>query len=400
MNICYDPPPPLEHITPRSFAVKRIVCTSESGVAAPLIPSSHTIQQLCWWKSGAICCPTNTKIAAPAELLAISLRQDFHYFICTVPNIIMLSRALLFLLISLGLVSSNAVEDVTNLRGSDEALARQKQQHVDDTTTWWEQGRELTPSTVCPYPDSVNLSPVRSGQYGSSAGDCFYLYWNPNKCNMKSKCPLYVFVDGTLQSEDVDDRDSLFMKEMAERDHVAVVADYDDSLMGYMGGCEGLGEKGKKIFDDSVVGSVLHQLCQDDNNVFGHRNVVPVDCNKGVAVNGYSQGSQVSALANNFSPFITAGLFWGNGNFCTFCAIKFRACSMCGTKDTPCMNSNQIALPKEKRRYINGEKDSYFGACEDWFGRNYRVSFPAPHQALPHVYNFALITSLSCISAE
>lgn len=283
-------------------------------------------------------------------------------------------RALLPILILLLLpciVFSNFVEDVTNLRGSSSG-------EEDDTKTWWEQGqgRMLTPSTVCPYPDSTNLSPVRSGQYGSSTGDCFYLYWDPEKCNMKSKCPLYVYVDGTRNGADIDDRDSVFMKEMAARGFIAVAADYDDAVMSYRDGCEGFERKSQQIFDDSSFGSVLHQLCQDDNNTFGHRNAVPVDCNQGVAVNGWSQGSHVSALAGNFSPLVTAGLFWANGNSCKACTLFHPACSICVSFDVPCMNSNQVDLPKEKRRYITGDKDAFFGACEDWFGRNHRVSFP------------------------
>ncbi len=292
-------------------------------------------------------------------------------------------RALLLILVLLpGIVFSSIVEDedVTNLRGSgsgiDEDIPIHRQGHVDDTS-WLEQsqGRMLTPSTVCPYPDSTNLSPVRSGQYGSSTGDCFYMYWDPEKCNMKSKCPLYVYVDGTRNGADIDDRDSVFMKEMAARGFIAVTADYDDAVLGYMDGCEGFEEKSQQIFDDSSAGSVLNQLCQDDNSTFGHQNVVPVDCNQGVAVNGWSQGSHISALAGNFSPLVTAGLFWANGNSCSACMIFHPACFMCLSIDVSCMNSEQIELASEKRRYVTGEKDAFFGACEDWFGRNHRVSF-------------------------
>ena len=276
----------------------------------------------------------------------------------------------------LGLASSNFVDDVTtNLRGSgsDEDLALQGQ-HVDDTT-WWEQGRMLTPSTVCPTPDSTKLSPVRSGQYGSSTGDCFYMYWDPTICNMKNKCPLYVYVDGTHHSEDIDDQDTTFMKEMAARGYVAVAVDYDDYFLKYYTDtCQGFKNKSQKIFDESRVGSVLNQLCRDDNNTFGHSNVVPVDCNSGIAVNGWSQGSHITSLAGNFSPLITAGLFWGNGNHCLLCAMSHPTCLMCASMDLPCMNSNQIELQKEKRRYITGDLDSMFGACEGWWGRNNRVS--------------------------
>ncbi len=92
----------------------------------------------------------------------------------------------------------------------------------------------------------------------------------------------------------------------------------DDLAFGYTDGCDGFHEKSKKIFDASVKGSVLHQLC-DDENPFGHLNHVPVDCNKGVVVNGWSQGSHVASLAGNYAPsLITAGLFWANGKFLLF----------------------------------------------------------------------------------
>ena len=259
------------------------------------------------------------------------------------------ATACLFLISLVNLSSSNAFEDVVNsrLRGGDAA--------ADVNTAWWDHERILQDAgRTCPYPDSTNLSSVWSGQYGSVTGDCYYMYWDPIKCNMQTKCPLYVYVDGTEHGNDIDDRDTTFMKEMAARGYVAVAVDYDDRTLGYTEGCSGFSQKSKKIFDDSVKGSVLYQLCKDSDDEFGHRNVVPVDCNQGVAVNGWSQGSHVAALANNFSTFITAGLFWGNGNFNTACYFPFQKCLVCIKTDVSCMNSNQIALPKEKRRYING----------------------------------------------
>ena len=164
----------------------------------------------------------------------------------------------------------------------------------------------------------------------------------------------------------------------------------DDMGLSYLDGCDGFHEKSKKIFDGSIKGSVIHQLCYDDND-FGHRDVIPVDCELGVVVNGYSQGSHVASLAGNYAPtLVTAGLFWGNGelyiflfpllcpksaqratisngnglllathhhtgNYNTACAFEWPTCLMCAYTDVPCMNSNSISLPKEKRRNIIGK---------------------------------------------
>ena len=85
--------------------------------------------------------------------------------------------------------------------------------------------------------------------------------------------------------------------------------------MSYTNGCDGAGgfkDKSQKIFDPQLTGSVINQLCYDDG--FEHRNHVPVDCTKGVAVGGWSQGAHVASLAGNYAgSLITAGLFWGNG---------------------------------------------------------------------------------------
>ena len=88
----------------------------------------------------------------------------------------------------------------------------------------------------------------------------------------------------------------------------------DYAAIKYTDGCDSFHEKSKKIFDASVTGSVLHQLCYE--NSFGHRDHIPVDCQLGVVVSGWSQGSHVASLAGNYAPsLITAGLFWGNGEF-------------------------------------------------------------------------------------
>jgi len=103
----------------------------------------------------------------------------------------------------------------------------------------------------------------------------------------------------------------------------------DDFTLDYTEGCTGFHPKSEKIFDPALTGSVIHQLC-DDNDVFGHLNHVPVDCTKGLVVNGWSQGSHVASLAGNYaSSLVTAGLFWGNGKLflSTFVQTLIQVCS-------------------------------------------------------------------------
>ena len=98
-----------------------------------------------------------------------------------------------------------------------------------------------------------------------------------------------MYVDGTENAADIDDRDAVFMAEMARRGYVAVTVDYDDDTLGYAEGCTSFNDKSRRIFDETIVGTVLHQLCRDAGNLFEHGLNVPVDCDLGVAVNGWSQ---------------------------------------------------------------------------------------------------------------
>ena len=45
----------------------------------------------------------------------------------------------------------------------------------------------------------------------------------------------------------------------------------------------------------------------------------------------------------------------GLGNYNWACLVGYSTCLMCPTTNVYCMNSENIALPKEKRRNINGE---------------------------------------------
>ena len=59
------------------------------------------------------------------------------------------------------------------------------------STPWYHPSRILSPLKTCPWPDITSLANVRSGQYGSENGDCFYMYYDPSICGHENKCPLY-----------------------------------------------------------------------------------------------------------------------------------------------------------------------------------------------------------------
>lgn len=133
------------------------------------------------------------------------------------------------------------------------------------STPWYHPSRILSPLKTCPWPDITSLANVRSGQYGSETGDCFYMYYDPSICGNENKCPLYseyiifysidryvdnsylmfqhlrlciccldstsVYVDGTENAGDIDERDSTYMVEMAKRGYVAVTVDYGKSYL-------------------------------------------------------------------------------------------------------------------------------------------------------------------------
>mmetsp|Transcript_28048 Transcript_28048/g.52942 ORF Transcript_28048/g.52942 Transcript_28048/m.52942 type:complete len:415 (-) Transcript_28048:279-1523(-) len=282
-------------------------------------------------------------------------------------------------------------------QGDNDSISQQVA--AGEEPTWWEkyrhQQRSLQ-STSCPTPDVfTNLDPIRTGQYSSNTGDCFYIYWDPSKCTFANKCPLYVYVDGTSNAQDIDDRDYEFMAQMASRGYIAVTADYADNVGGYTAGCSSFNEKSRKIFDGSVVGSVMYQLCRDTGNLFDHGPNVPVDCELGVAVNGWSQGAHVAALAGNQSPLVTGALLFGNGNYNYACAAGYPTCSLCIGTDVSCVNDDNLALPKEKRRSIIGDEDTFFGACHSWFGYNNRGNVVNQQRATSG-YDVALSGSKYC----
>ena len=169
-------------------------------------------------------------------------------------------------------------------------------------------------------------------------------------CNADSNCPLFVYVDGTGVAGRITDLDTYFMRLMAANGYITVSVDYDDLRESYANGCNRFGSRGfvaksRAIFDINLPNSVANQVCNSDDTV-------PVDCSMGIATAGYSQGGHISVLARNYNPLVTGNLVLGHGNVNT---------ANGGAFDVSCVNSDQLALPKERRRSIVGANDQFFG---------------------------------------
>jgi len=110
-----------------------------------------------------------------------------------------------------------------------------------------------------------------------------------------SGCPLYIWLDGSFDSNTHQRRDDIMQYEMLQRGFVAVTVGYDDSLFRPSMGCDstsgflgsqGLLDKTKAIFDEDNNDSAVSQLCNLDE----------VDCDLGIATHGFSQGAQLASL--------------------------------------------------------------------------------------------------------
>jgi len=212
-------------------------------------------------------------------------------------------------------------------------------------------------SADCTVPDSTTFPIQGTGEYSQGSRiDCFYMHWDNTKCNGANSCPLFIYVDGTTNAQDIDNRDTVFMEEMAKQGYVTVTVDYDDAVGGYTDGCPGFESKSISIFGDTE-GTVLDQLCNSESPL--HDSTVPVDCTLGVATSGWSQGAHIAALAGNYASTaypITGSLLFGNGNSNTACFL-----GLCTTTSVFCVNSENLVTPKERRRSLVGESDGFFG---------------------------------------
>lgn len=177
------------------------------------------------------------------------------------------------------------------------------------------------------------------GDYNGKLYDYEY-YYDDAICNMSNKCPLFIYTDGTGNTNNMTERDPVLVTEMALRGYFAVAVDFYDNLLFIYGW---VNQKAAFIYDDTPGSrSVIGQLCYSPD--------LPIDCGLGVAAAGWSQGANIASLARNYCKWVTAALLFGNGYSASYIINV-------NVKTT----NEHILLPENRRRSIVGEKDAIFG---------------------------------------
>ena len=100
------------------------------------------------------------------------------------------------------------------------------------------------------------------------------------------------------------------------------------------------------MFDPTVARSVTAVLCARDD----------VDCDKGIALFGFSQGAQLCSLGKYYDKRIGAAFLIGHGT----AATDYQDFTSCMSAD-----SRYRLLPNSKVRAMNGEHDEVFGCTLD-----------------------------------
>ena len=124
--------------------------------------------------------------------------------------------------------------------------------------------------------DNSDICELITGCYadrGAKSGHCNMPWWayvpKGSLACPKEGCPLYLWMDGTLDSNDHQSWDDVMQFEMIKRGFVAVNVGYDNSLFEYVNspGCDssyffqGIKDKAKAIFDSTDDNSVVSQIC-------------------------------------------------------------------------------------------------------------------------------------------
>ncbi|MFY3383083.1 hypothetical protein [Paracidovorax sp. MALMAid1276] len=153
------------------------------------------------------------------------------------------------------------------------------------------------------------------------------------------KYPLYVHTTGTGEAYDSAWAKAALDAAVA-RGFVAATVEYDNATFG---SCNTISGRAKGIFDATNANSAVAKLCARGK----------VDCSKGIATGGLSQGSIISVLSRNYEPRVRASMGQGTGS--TYTAAYNLA---------SCMADGKHTQPGDRIRIINGERDMFVGGTE------------------------------------
>lgn len=161
--------------------------------------------------------------------------------------------------------------------------------------------------------------------------------------------PVYVWLAGTGVGWHNRSTDRDLLRRAAELGAVAGQCQYRN-WMYPLGECAGMLSKAQPIFNITDPDSCLARLCARPM----------ADCSRGVAVHGFSQGAQLSALAKNFAPQVSAALVQGHGD-----QPVGNLSSCMDYYDAQGRRNPYHGLEREQVRSLVGEHDTSFGCCFD-----------------------------------
>ena len=153
--------------------------------------------------------------------------------------------------------------------------------------------------------------------------------------------PVFIYMVGTTEPYD-NVTAMAAIQGMADRGYVAATVQYANTVFGH---CDAIGGKAKCIFDPSSATSAVKAICSR----------VTADCSKGIVVGGFSQGSILAILANNYDKRVQAA--WGMGAHNVYTAV-FNDLGKCVAPSTR-------SLPPSRLRIVNGEKDYFPGGTQE-----------------------------------
>jgi hypothetical protein len=149
------------------------------------------------------------------------------------------------------------------------------------------------------------------------------------------KFPVFIYAVGT--TETFNNATALAaINGMASRGYVAATVNYSN---GSFGNCNTLSGRARSIFDQANANSAVTKLCARGK----------ADCNKGIVVGGFSQGSVFATLARNFDTRVRAA--YGMGTHASYSFFNLNSC----------MSNGNHAISNTRLRIVDGESDTFGG---------------------------------------
>eukprot|EP01084_Bolivina_argentea_P091511 164733_1 len=196
--------------------------------------------------------------------------------------------------------------------------------------------------------------------------------YKPAESTNNGPYPLHMWVTGTGDPAN-DNHATIYTSYMSKSGNGFISASIEYNNGPYplsCGGSNGFLAKSESIFNITNPSSAIYVLC--NSAVSG----LDIDCNKGVVVNGMSQGAQIVSLSALYAgSFITAILEMGGGN-------------QLQSQPWPvfeCLNFDNLNIAQNRIRSMIGENDAVF--CGGANNNGCRIAMQA-------------ITGLSCPMAQ